>query len=251
VLAALVFAWRRYQSGKRARLIEDRLRGQAKEHKEAARPDRRQHIEALEKQLNEALGALKSSKMGKSALYALPWYIIIGPPGSGKTTLLRESGLSFPQLTHGRGVRGIGGTRNCDWWFTDAGILLDTAGRYTTQVEDRDEWIAFLDMLKRARSRKPINGALIAISMADLLQSNEEQLADHARKIRERLAELTERLQLVFPVYLMFTKCDLLDGFVEMFGAVLEEGTWPGVGLYLALPEPPPGAARREFRARV
>lgn len=218
VLAALVFAWRRYQSGKRARLIEDRLRGQAKEHKEAARPDRRQHIEALEKQLNEALGALKSSKMGKSALYALPWYIIIGPPGSGKTTLLRESGLSFPQLTHGRGVRGIGGTRNCDWWFTDAGILLDTAGRYTTQVEDRDEWIAFLDMLKRARSRKPINGALIAISMADLLQSNEEQLADHARKIRERLAELTERLQLVFPVYLMFTKCDLLDGFVEMFG---------------------------------
>jgi type VI secretion system protein ImpL len=127
VLAALVFAWRRYQSGQRARLIEDRLRGQAKEHKEAARPDRRQHIEALEKQLNEALGALKSSKMGKSALYALPWYIIIGPPGSGKTTLLRESGLSFPQLTHGRGVRGIGGTRNCDWWFTDAGIQLDTA----------------------------------------------------------------------------------------------------------------------------
>lgn len=218
LLAAAVFVLRRVQAQKRARLIEDRLRGQAREQKAAARPDRRPQIEALEHQLEEALGALKSSKMGNAALYALPWYVIIGPPGSGKTTLLRESGLSFPQLTHGRGVRGVGGTRNCDWWFTDAGILLDTAGRYTTQSEDREEWLSFLEMLKKARSKKPINGALIAISIADVLQATDEQLVEHTRRVRERLAELTERLELVFPVYLLFTKCDLLDGFVEMFG---------------------------------
>jgi type VI secretion system protein ImpL len=28
-------------------------------------------------------------------------------------------------------LRGIGGTRNCDWWFTNEAVLLDTAGRYT------------------------------------------------------------------------------------------------------------------------
>ena len=32
-----------------------------------------------------------------------------------------------------RSVRGVGGTRNCDWWFTDEAVLIDTAGRYTTQ----------------------------------------------------------------------------------------------------------------------
>ena len=218
LVALGVHLWRRVQAARRARLIEDRLRGQAREHAQAVRPDRRAQVEALEARLTEALEALKSSKMGKSALYALPWYIVIGPPGSGKTTLLRESGLSFPQLTHGRGVRGVGGTRNCDWWFTDAGILLDTAGRYTTQAEDRDEWLSFLDMLKKARVQKPINGAVIAISIADVLQASDEQLAEHTRLIRERLAELTERLELVFPVYLLFTKCDLLDGFVETFG---------------------------------
>ncbi|HEX5053719.1 MAG TPA: type VI secretion system membrane subunit TssM [Planctomycetota bacterium] len=253
LLAGLVFVWRRLQARKRAQLIEDRLRGQAREHKEAVRPDRRHHVEALEKQLNDALGALKSSKMGKSALYALPWYVIIGPPGSGKTTLLRESGLSFPQMTHGRGLRGVGGTRNCDWWFTDSGILLDTAGRYTTQAEDRDEWLSFLDMLKKARVQKPINGALIAISTADVLQANEEQLAEHARKIRERLAELTERLELVFPVYLLFTKCDLLDGFVEMFGSYSKKEraqVWGFTLPYLTKdPEPVADRFRREFDA--
>ncbi|MEZ6037379.1 MAG: type VI secretion system membrane subunit TssM [Planctomycetota bacterium] len=217
LLAALLFVWRRLQARKRSRMIEDRLRGQAREHKQSVRPDKRNQVEELERQLGEALTALKTSKLGNSALYSLPWYIIIGPPGSGKTTLLRESGLTFPQQTHGRGVRGVGGTRNCDWWFTDQGILLDTAGRYTTQDEDKGEWLSFLDMLKKSRSKKPINGAIIAISIADLVTATDDELAEHARKVRERLAELTARLEVLFPVYVMFSKCDLLEGFVDMF----------------------------------
>jgi type VI protein secretion system component VasK len=218
LLAVLVFVWRRWRSAKRARMIEDRLRGQAREHIESIRPDKRSQVEELEQQLATAITTLKNSKLGKGALYELPWYVIIGPPGSGKTTLLRESNLSFPDQTHGRGVRGVGGTRNCDWWFTDQGILLDTAGRYTTQDEDKGEWLQFLSMLKKSRARKPINGAIIAISIADIATGSDEQLAEHARKVRERLAELTQKLEVVFPVYLLFSKCDLLDGFVETFG---------------------------------
>jgi len=54
-------------------------------------------------------------------LYQLPWYILIGPPGSGKTTALVNSGLNFPLADKfGKdAVRGVGGTRNCDGWFTD------------------------------------------------------------------------------------------------------------------------------------
>ena len=199
-------------------MIEDRLRGQARQHKESVRPDKRGQVEELEERLGAALTTLKSSKLGKGALYQLPWYMIIGPPGSGKTTLLRESSLTFPDQAHGRGVRGVGGTRNCDWWFTDNGILLDTAGRYTTQDEDRNEWFTFLDMLKKSRPQKPVNGAIIAISIADIIQSDEVQLAEHATKIRERVAELTQKLEVIFPIYLLFSKCDLLDGFVETFG---------------------------------
>ena len=58
---------------------------------------------------------------GRQYLYQLPWYIFIGAPGSGKTTALINSGLQFP-LADSLGtasIRGVGGTRNCDWWFTD------------------------------------------------------------------------------------------------------------------------------------
>jgi type VI secretion system IcmF/VasK family protein len=201
-----------------AMLIEQKLRAQAQDQIQGARPDERAAVQAVQTQLDEAIQALKTSRLGKGALYKLPWYIIIGPPGSGKSTALQESGLNFPYVSEGRkGVRGVGGTRNCDWWFTDEGILLDTAGRYTTEIDDRDEWLGFLDLLKKSRKRKPINGAIVAVSISDLLSASDEELENHAKTIRGRVDELTNRLEIVFPVYLLFTKCDLIQGFVEFF----------------------------------
>ena len=85
--------------------------------------------------LTEALGAMKSAAGAKGGfLYERPWYVIIGPPGSGKTTAIQNSGLDFP-LVAGR-VAGVGGTRNCDWWIAEQAVLIDTAGRYTTQDSD-------------------------------------------------------------------------------------------------------------------
>ena len=224
VIAAIVYIVGRILEARRAVNLESALWAQADEQAAGARPERKEEIQAVKAQLKEAVGALKASKLGrgiggKSALYALPWYMIIGPPASGKSTALRHSGLNFPFAQGSeRGVQGVGGTRNCDWWFTDQAVLLDTAGRYTTSEEDREEWSAFLDLLKRHRSRKPINGVMIGVSIADLLEGGEHQVADHAKRIRERVDELINRLGVQFPVYVLFTKCDLIQGFVETFG---------------------------------
>ena len=117
-------------------------------------------------------------------------------------------------------IRGVGGTRNCDWFFTSEAVLIDTAGRYTTQDShapvDRGAWQAFLDLLKKHRPRQPINGVLVAISASDLL-ADEGVREAHARAVRDRLAEISERLGVQVPVYLMLTKCDLISGFAEFF----------------------------------
>jgi type VI secretion system protein ImpL len=184
-------------------------------------------IEALKEKLQEALETLKKTRLGGRAgrqlLYQLPWYIIIGPPGAGKTTLLKNSDLKFP-LSDRFGkdaIRGVGGTRNCDWWFADEAVLLDTAGRYTTQDShekvDQAAWLGFLDLLKKHRSRRPINGAIIAVSIADLLEQNKAQQQATAQSIRKRIQELHEHFNSRFPVYVLFTKCDLLAGFMEYF----------------------------------
>jgi type VI secretion system protein ImpL len=145
--------------------------------------------------------------------------MIIGPPGAGKTTAIKHSGLVFPFQGQGGGaVRGVGGTRNVDWWFTNEAILLDTAGRWTSEQEDREEWLAFLAMLKRYRSRRPINGVLVAVNIAELIDGNEQTLETLGKKLRARVDEVMTQLQMVVPVYVLFTKCDLIAGFNEFFG---------------------------------
>ena len=90
--------------------------------------------------------ALKARRDG-AGLYDLPWYMIIGPPGAGKTTVLVNSGLNFPlaEKFGKEALRGVGGTRSCDWWFTDQAVLLDTAGRYTTQDSNQQRRRSGLD----------------------------------------------------------------------------------------------------------
>lgn len=213
---------RRARARRAARELERAIAAQGEAHAKLVRPEQEAEIRALQTEFLKAVSALKASRLGRGgtdALYALPWYMIIGPPGAGKSTALRNSGLHFPYLSpQGGAVRGIGGTRNCDWWLTNEAILLDTAGRYTSEDDDRDEWLAFLDLLKTNRSKKPINGILVAVSVAELAQASEEEVGTLAQRIRERVDEVMERLQIVAPLYLLLTKCDLIEGFVEIFG---------------------------------
>jgi len=177
----------------------------------------------LRQRLQQALAVLRKSRPGGRNLYQLPWYLFVGAPGSGKTTALVQSGLRFP-LADSMGkaaIGGVGGTRNCDWWFTDEAVLLDTAGRYTTQDSytevDKAAWQGFLHMLRKHRRRRPVNGVIVALSVADLLQQSPAARQVQAQAIRERIKELHERLGIRFPIYVMVTKCDLLAGFVEFF----------------------------------
>ena len=193
------------------------------------RPDRESEIAILRKQMLDAIGALKSSELatsrtGSAALYALPWYMLIGPPGVGKSSILRNSNLNFPYSKHDpRGIQGAGGTRNCDWWFSDQAIFLDTAGRYVTEEDEREEWLAFLEMLRTNRSKQPINGVIVAVSIADLLTCESSAILENAKIVRDRIDELVTELGIVFPVYLLFTKSDLVKGFTSYFDDLSEK----------------------------
>ena len=197
----------------------------------------------LSQRFREALALLRQGVGAQGAhrwwqrrrqVQQLPWYLIIGAPGGGKTTAIWHSGLRFPLAEKlGRDpLAGIGGTRQCDWWFSEDAVFIDTAGRYTTQdsdaVADAGEWQQFLALLRRHRPVQPINGVIVSVSVPDLLQGGAE-LARQSAAVASRLAELRRELDLAFPVYLLVTKADLLAGFVETFGdldAAQREQLW-------------------------
>jgi type VI secretion system protein ImpL len=227
VLWGAVHAWKLLKARRANRLLMAGVAGEAAPTPGAS--ESAAEVAALGERMRNAMGVLRKAnpgwKMSGQYLYQLPWYLFVGAPGSGKTTALTRSGLQFP-LTDALGpeaIGGIGGTRNCDWWFTDEAVLLDTAGRYTTQDSytevDRTAWSAFLDLLKKHRRRRPINGVIVALSVADLLQQGEAGRQAQAQAIRARIDELHDRLGLRFPVYVIVTKCDLLAGFAEFFEA--------------------------------
>jgi type VI secretion system protein ImpL len=186
-------------------------------------------LETLRARFQRAAADLEKARFASPdgrarAIDELPWYVMIGPPGSGKTTALLNSGLRFPLYgaDGSASVAGVGGTRNCDWWFTDEAVLLDTAGRYTTQESDRKAdaaaWHGFLALLKQFRPQRPLNGALVTVSVVDLMLWSRPERTKFAAHVRMRLAEMYAALNQRFPVYVLVTKMDLLAGFTEFFG---------------------------------
>lgn len=223
IIVAIVAAWLIYMTitTLRARKQDAEL---ADSIEQQALASRNAEVGEIQTRLKEAMALLQRiTKKRFGYMYDLPWYVIFGAPGSGKTTALTNSGLQFPlgEALGTDAVKGIGGTRNCNWWFADEAILIDTAGRYTTQDDldgtSKAGWDGFLGLLRRYRRSQPVNGALITLSIGDLLTRDPEAQREELRAIRKRLSELDEQLGARAPVYILLTKADLLTGFVEFF----------------------------------
>ena len=187
----------------------------------------RQQLLDLQAQWKNAVEALRGSHLRKmgNPLYVLPWYLIIGEPGSGKTTAIQSARL-HSALTDVSPAAGISGTRNCDWWFFDQAVLLDTAGRYTIPVDegpDREEWQKFLSLLAKYRRREPLNGVVVAVAADKLITAEADVLAEDAQNVRRRVDEVMRVLGAKIPVYVLVTKLDKILG-ISAFGDLLPDG---------------------------
>lgn len=224
-LTMVFVSWR---AGVRKKAVEDTENGQDRIRREEL-------IDEAEKELKvrfkDALKTLKTSSLyrGRSERWRsdLPWYLLIGPQGSGKTSLLDFSGLEFPiNKIERKLTRDTQGTRHCDWYFADHGVLIDTAGRYLTQADadvDGSAWSTLLDLLRKRRRNRPLNGVLVTIAVETLLCPDEKDLEPLADQVRARLQEVHSTLHVDVPIYLVLSKADKLLGFDEFFDQLTRE----------------------------
>ena len=192
-------------------------------------------LKGLQTKWKESVEALKRSHLRKEGnpLYVLPWYLIIGESGSGKTTAISSADLASP-FEEVCSTSGISGTRNCDWWFFDKAILIDTAGRYSIRIDeerDKEEWRSFLTLLTKYRKREPINGVIVTIAADKLLKETPEVLEKDGRDIRRRIDELIMGFGFKFPIYVLVTKCDLVQGMSDFCDFIPEKNLGQAMGL--------------------
>lgn len=181
----------------------------------------------LRKEFQRGIDIYKTN--GKN-LYSLPWYVVVGEAGSGKTEMLRRSEIGFPDKLQDR-WQGAGGTLSMNWWFTNRAVILDTAGRLFANEGnggDQKQWTNFLQMLKANRPDCPINGLILVIPSERLLTHPDPELEhkglgeldENAGQIAKQMETLQVELGIRFPVYIIVTKMDRVNGFREFFGKI-------------------------------
>ncbi|MEI9893450.1 MAG: type VI secretion protein IcmF/TssM N-terminal domain-containing protein [Chthoniobacter sp.] len=177
-------------------------------------------LDSLRKTFQSGLDKFKAA--GKD-LYKLPWYAVVGEPGAGKTEVIRHCDVGFPPGMQEEEFQGVGGTINMNWWFTNRAVILDTAGRLLFEkvpAGSTSEWKEFLKLLRKHRPNCPINGLLLAIPADSLVKDSEKKIEERAGWIARQLDTIQRELDIRFPVYIIITKCDLLNGFREFFEEV-------------------------------
>lgn len=229
ISGGVYLGWRFWQQRKEQRARRDAARQQ----RDGSSDQSAGGVQDIRRKWAEVVRSLKESKfqrLGDDPVSALPWFMVIGEPGCGKSALIRGSGPLSSVASGGK----EGSTRNCDWWFFDKLLVLDTSGRYVFQTKESDsagEWLELLNLLRNNRRREPINGVIVALPADSLATKPVDKLKEQAGQIRERLDEMAHRLGVKFPVYLTVSKCDLIVGFNEFWMSLPDQFKGQAVGL--------------------
>ena len=224
---------------RRLRKVNVRQAEAQKEQEDPILPMERKQQRLLDRQL----AALKSNLPGRKGIYRLPWYLAMGLEDAGKTSLIQRSGQTYTLTNVTRNNRMDRNAFGFDWWIGDKGVLIDPDGELLSQSQGEGAgaeiqqrlWHHFIAWLERNRPQRPLNGVVLAIDLASLSVADSGQRRDRAILLRTRLRELMEQIGSRLPVYVTFTKMDLLYGFGPLVRTLSKQDKEQALGFTFSL----------------
>ncbi|MGL4668297.1 MAG: type VI secretion system membrane subunit TssM [Saezia sp.] len=230
-----------------------KLEGERKYHEAVELDSCIPYVQAQDRHMDESFAALKANSLNSDFLYKLPWYLVLGQENSGKTSLINRSNQSFT-LTSVMKAAAVKGMKDpylaypIDWWIGNEAVLIDPPGEIISQIVDQENiinasdqdsnathgenahqksalptelssrlWSALIEWLDKKRSSRPLNGIILTIDLPLLLSQTPSERKAMAVFLRARMFELSQKLGIRFPIYIVLTKFDLVEGFDEFF----------------------------------
>ena len=223
--------------------------------KEGAEAKQRDDVDITMATARNRLSAAKFSD--KTRLSQLPLILCIGPADSAKTSTIIRSGLD-PDLLAGEVLRGdaIVATRGVNLWYCNKAVLLEAGGRL---VADGGRFSRLVRYVQPSRvgavlssGRQAPRIAIVCLSVEDLLRpGGGEQVMTHARELRARLLEVSQKLGIRLPVYVVFTKADKIPYFSDFVRNFSSEEAKEVVGATLPWDSGPAGTYADRTASRI
>lgn len=175
-----------------------------------------EQMEEIRRRTGDTLRLLRKLA-GRNAVYVVPWFLVMGRPAAGKTCAVVESGVDMPRKER---TKGVGGNLTLEYLLANKMIFLDTPGKWVGDDMSDSEvelWRTLLQQLRRSRGARPLDGVVVVVPADDLLTLHEDEISDQASRIRGVLDLAYEEIGFRLPIYIVVTKSDLVDGFVDFF----------------------------------
>ena len=199
---------------------------------------------SVRKSFGDARKELAKVLQDEDAMYAIPWFLMVGEPGCNKNALLPESGLAARPGSPN--AYGLEAPFENHWWFFNDAVVIDMAENLFSGANDmkggatkrslisrllrrsapsRGAWRSQLEELQNVRRRRPMDGIILTVDvnrLRDLSAEDTGQLGRRGEAVAAQIRDAQYLLGVDFPVYVLLTNCESLQGFSNFTRALPE-----------------------------
>lgn len=161
-------------------------------------------------------------------------YILFGNDNDETRQLLKSTNGYFINKRHfGKSVDIFFDYPASDQWcYTHDTVYIPLA---YSELDSNSRVLKICKGLRKCKKLKPISGIIITYNITDLMIENKEQRQNKLNKLTESLNNISRNLNIKLPIYCVFSRCDLIAGFIEFFNDLSQEELTQIWGITLAM----------------